>query len=213
MSGLCFDENSRGHEDAKHEEAAGRRGEDGHGVQPLGQHLEAEEGAHAQNFPDGAHDNQGQGEAQAHAQAIQRGVQHRVFGGKQLRPAQNDTVDHDQGQIDAQRLIQIWQESLDSHHQHSDEAGDDGDEGGQADFVRNDLAQGGHRHVGADEHEGGGQAHAQAVGGHGGDGQGGAGAQHQTQGGILLEQAIGEDLKFLVHVSSPLLPDRPGWPG
>lgn len=73
----------------------------------------AEHRAVAEKFPDQAHRHQRTGEARPHAKPVQGGKAHAVAGGKRLRPAQDDAVDHNQGQVDAERLVNGGQIRLD----------------------------------------------------------------------------------------------------
>ena len=80
---------------------------------------------------------------------------------------------------------------------------DDDDVAGQMDLCGDHVAQQRDQDVGADQHEGEGCAHAQCAGDCRGNCQAGAGAQDQTQNGVLFDDAVGKDaylgLLFLCH--------------
>ena len=71
------------------------------------------------------------------------------------------------------------------------------------DLCGDHVAQQRDQDVGADQHEGEGCAHAQCAGDCRGNCQAGAGAQDQTQNGVLFDDAVGKDaylgLIFLCH--------------
>ena len=142
-------------------------------------------------------------EADAHADAVQCGIHHIVLAGKHLGTAQNDAVDNDQGQEHAQCGVQAVHVGVHDHLDDGDEACDDDDVAGQMDLCGDHVAQQRDQDVGADQHEGEGCAHAQCAGDCRGNCQAGAGAQDQTQNGVLFDDAVGKDaylgLLFLCH--------------
>ncbi len=128
------------------------------------------------------------------------GGEHLVLAGEHLRPAQDDAVDHDQGQEHPQGVVQGGGEGLDEQLHNGDEPRHNGDEGRDAHLVRDDLPQQGDNRVGAHQHKGGGGPHADGVGGGGGHRQGGAAAQHQPQHRVLLDDALGKLLEQAVFL-------------
>ena len=91
--------------------------------------------------------------AHAHAQADQNGGEHLVLAGEHLRPAQDDAVDHNQGQEHAQGVVQRGGEGLDKQLHNGDKPRHNGDKGRDAHLVRDDLAQQGNHRVGAHQHK------------------------------------------------------------
>ena len=75
-------------------------------------------------------------------------------------------------------------------------------------LFRYDLAQQGNKNVGKSQNHRYGQAHAEAVGNGGGDGQGGAHAQQLYQHRILCEKTLFDLLAYIHQVSSPFQSDR-----
>src|SRR5699024_4410732 len=165
----------------------GGLGHDADGHIALGHDLETHPGAIAQNLADGGHQQQGQGVADAHADAVDGGVNDGVLAGEHLGAAQNDAVDDDQGDEHAHGVVQALGKGLHHHLYDGDEAGDDNDVAGQVDLGGDDLAQHRDDDVGHHQHEGEGRAHAERVRDRGGQRQGRAGTQHQAENRVLLD--------------------------
>ena len=190
-------------QDAEDKESAGGQDENGDGGEkpPL---RPAENSPVAEELPDKAHGHQRAGEAGPHPQSVQGGQPHAVAGGKGLRPAEDDAIDHDQGQINPQRLVDGGQVRL---HQQLDDGGkarDDDDVGGQPHLIGDHAAQEGNDDVRADQHEGGGGPHPQSIHGRGSHSQSGAGAEDQAEDRVFPDQALGKFIDIPVHV--PLSP-------
>ena len=100
----------------------------------------------------------------------------------------------------AEKLAEVEQQIHDGH-----EGGDDGDIRRQADLIGDHLAQRGDGDVGADQHKGGRKAHAEGIGHRRGQGQRGAGAQHEAEGGVVAKQSVQRNLleSLTGHASPP----------
>ena len=81
---------------------------------------------------------------------------------------------------------------MDQQVDHAHEGGDDDDVAGDTHLVGDDVFQRRDEHVGHQQHEGRGRAHAQGVGHRGGDGERRTAAQHQNQGGVFFEETFGQ---------------------
>ena len=101
-------------QNAQRQEAA-RRGDDNrHGLVGLGHHLHAKPLAAADDLTHGRKQGQRARKAQAHPQSIKCRRKHRVFESKGFRAGKDDAVDHDQRDIDAQRIGHGRQKCLDN---------------------------------------------------------------------------------------------------
>jgi hypothetical protein len=61
----------------------------------------------AQDFPHYAPSRTGEGETYAHAQGIQHRLANGILGSKGFGPAQDQAVDHDQGNKRSQTFVQV----------------------------------------------------------------------------------------------------------
>ena len=185
-------------DEAEADESA-RRQDKHQDVGGLRQDAEAEDGAAAQELTDAAQQRQGEREAQTHAEAIQTRREDGVLRGESLSATQHDAVHHDQGDEQAERLVNIRDESL--HHQlyHRHKRGDDHDEAGDTHLVGDEAFQQGDEDVGKDKYEGRGQTHRHAVDGAGRRSQGRATAQQQDQDGVFFDETFGEGLQVVTH--------------
>ena len=160
----------------------------------------AEDSSCTKQFADAGHDGERAGVAQAHAQTVQRGVYDAVLVGERFRTAQDDAVHYDQGHVQTQGLIQVGQVGLQQHLQNRYERRDNNDVARDADLIGNDLLQRGNEDVGEEQYEGYAQSHTDAVGGHGGYCQRGAGTQDQDQDRVFLDKTVGKDAEFALLV-------------
>ena len=184
--------------EAEADEGAGRQDEH-QDVGRLGQDGEAEDGAAAEELTDAAQQGQGEGEAQAHAKAVQQRRPNGVLGSESLSTTQHDAVHHDEGDEEAEGLIDVGHVCLHDELHHRHKGGDDHDEAGDTYLVGDEALQQGDEDVGQHQHEGGGQTHRHAVDGTGGRCQSRAAAQQQHQDGVFFDEAFGKGLQVLTH--------------
>ena len=177
---------------------------------PVAHDLHAEPGAVPEQLTQGAEEGQRDGEAQAHAQPVRNGEQDRVLGGERLGAAQDDAVDHDKRHEDAE--LQVERVGVGLHEQlHANhERGGDHDEAGDAHLGRDDLAQQRDQQVGQGQDEDDRQAHAEAVIGGLGHGQGRAKPEDQLERRQVLPQTLRE---FLPQCTHDDFPRTPTWSG
>ena len=188
---------------AEHEEAAGRHGKNADGVVVKPGNGHTAEGAGAENFADGRHRAQRQRKAETHAETVDRGINHTVLVGVHFGSAEDDAVDDDQRQIHTQRLIQLIGICLHDQLNDGHEAGDDRDVARNADRVRNDFPQRGNCHVGKNQNHRRRNAHAERRRDRCGNCQRRAGAEHQNQNRVFLDEALEKILK-LRHFAASL---------
>ena len=189
-----------GDEHAIDEEAAGGELHDRDGIEQIGGEGDAAPGTAAEDLTHGGHAEQSEGEAQAHAQTIEGGINDIILAGKHLGTAEDDAVYHDKRQEDAEALVEALHIGLEQQLHHRNKAGDDDDEAGNANLIGDDIAQQGDNDIGAQQYKGGRQTHAQRIEDRGGGSDGGAGAQHQNQNGVLLDDTIGEGFQLVTHL-------------
>lgn len=75
---LAFQPDTAGHQDAVAEECAGSLSHDADAGDAVGQDLEAQPSAAAQHLADGSHQHDGEGVADAHADAVQCRIDHSI---------------------------------------------------------------------------------------------------------------------------------------
>eukprot|EP00831_Metopus_contortus_P003427 TRINITY_DN11261_c0_g1_i1.p1 TRINITY_DN11261_c0_g1~~TRINITY_DN11261_c0_g1_i1.p1 ORF type:complete len:920 (+),score=172.59 TRINITY_DN11261_c0_g1_i1:1281-4040(+) len=172
--------------------------------------IGSEQLAGSENFPERAQEGQGQCVADAHAQTVGHGQQRAVLGGKGLRPAQDDAVDHDQRHEDAELLIEGIGVSLHQEFHGHDQGCGYGDETGDADFGRDEFSQNGHHQVGKGHHEDDGHAHAQAVVGRIGHGQHRTESEHQFEWREVFPKPFRQFFPQSVHLYTPAKPRGSG---
>jgi len=154
-------------------------------------HVDAfQQGAVADQFPQGTQQGQGPQHADAHEHAVQGGLQRRVLGGKGFHPGQHDAVGDDERDEDAQHQIQRVQLGIEEQIHHGHQGGDDQDEHRNADFVGNPVAQAGDRHIGKSHHQDGGEGEHHSIHQVGGHGQQGAQAENLDEAGVLAPDAV-----------------------
>ena len=162
---------------------------------------QSEPGAAAQDLTDAAHEEQRQGKAQTHAGAVQRRGKHVIFRGEHLCPSQNDAVYSNQFQECAQAGIQRRDKTMHQELDDCHERCNDDDIAGELDLFRDHLSQQGNDDIGADQHEHGGQAHADAVKRSRCDCQCGTHTQQSHQRRVFFQNTL---CKFLSVVHAPV---------
>ena len=92
--------------EAEADESAWRQDEE-QDVGRLGQDVQAEDGAAAEELAHAAQHGQGQGEAQAHAGSIENRRPHGVLRGKSLSTTEHDAVHHDERDEESEGLVDV----------------------------------------------------------------------------------------------------------
>lgn len=187
----------KGHHEAEDEEGA--RGEDED--QDVGRRRQegiSKDGTAAQNFTDGTDNRQAEGKTQPHPDTVEHTIEHGVLGGKGLGAAQHDAVDHNQRDEQTQAFAQRRHKALYQQVNDGDEGGDDHDKGRNTHFVGDEVLEQGNQRIGHQQHERGGDTHAEPVEGGGGDTQRGAHTQNQYKGRVLFQYSVKEYFQ-LIH--------------
>ncbi len=184
---------------------------DAQGFCPLAQQQigAIKQSTHADDFAHSAKHQQHHGKAQPHHQTVEGRQQRRVLGGIRLGAADDDAVGDNEGDKDAERLIEAIgvgvHQQLHAGHQRGDDHHVDRD----ADILRHPVAHQRDGEVGADQHCHGGKAEPQRIGKSGGDGEGRAQTQHLYQRGVVLPQPLYHQLLELA-LAAFQLGDRGG---
>lgn len=150
----------------------------------------------------GAHEEQRRGEADAHAETVNGGGRNGVLAGERLGSAEDDTVDDYQRQVNAELSVDLRDERLDEHLDYCNERSDYNYISGDSDLLGNHLFERRNGDVRAHKDYRSCNAHAQRTLDRGRNRERRAGAEHQTENGVLNENALGKLLKktlFLCH--------------
>jgi hypothetical protein len=133
------------------------------GLEALPEEARAQKRAVPQQLPDGSHAEDGEGEADAGPEAVEDGGKQRVLRCEGLRPAKDDAVDHDEGNVGPQGLVNLEADGLHDVLGGRHEGRDDHDEGGDSHLGGNQSSQEGNHGVRENEDERRRQAHGERV--------------------------------------------------
>ena len=160
---------------------------------------DSREGTGADDLTEAAQKDQGEGEAQTHADAVEQSRDRLCLQRICLGAAEDDAVDDDQRDVDAQRIIHCRGEALDQQLDDGDQRCDDDDLGGQTDSVRDQVADRGNQQVREHQNCHGGKSHADRVADGGRDSEGRAEAQRHDKDGVLGNDAVLDTIHALIH--------------
>ena len=102
----------------------------------------AEHSAGTQDFTDNADAGKGDGKTKAHADTVKCGYHRSVLGRIGLCAAKDDTVNHNQRDIDTKRSVKAWHIGLKQQLYDGNQGSHDNDIGRDTHTVRYDLAKG-----------------------------------------------------------------------
>ena len=189
----------KGHEETEAEETAGCEDEEQHAVGSADEAL-AEEAACTESLADHAEEGECPGEAETDEESVKERVPYVVLRSEGFGATQHDAVDHDEGDEETQRGIEVGDEALHHHLDDGYEGGNDDDEAWNTYFVGYHALEKRDDDIGAHKHEGGGKTHAESVDGRCRCCQRGAHAEDEDPDGVLLDKSILDDI-FSFHYS------------
>jgi hypothetical protein len=123
----------------------------------------------------------------------------RVLRGKGFGATQDGAVHDDQGDEQAEHLVQIVQPGIESEIDERHQRRDQDDEDRDAHLRTDQRADRRHQNIGRDQHRRGRQPHAEAVGAAGGDGHRRTEGEHLGEDDVLQPEAVLQGLNELFH--------------
>ncbi len=146
--------------------------------------------AGAKQFSRRAKQNEGKGESDAGAEAVEEGCCHSVFARKCLRSSEKNAIDDYKGDEYAERSIQGGHPGVDHELEDGDERSYHDYEGRDPDFVGHKALYRRNDDVGANEHDCRGDSHHQSVVGGRGGAESGTHSQKQHEDRVSRHDAI-----------------------
>ena len=154
----------------------------------------------AQKFSHRADTGQRHGESESHADAVKQRRNHRIFVSIRFRTTEDNTVYHNQRNVNTERIIEEGNKALQKQFHHRHKRGNNNDKRRNPHLIRYDIPKQGNEDVTKRKHHHRRKAHTQAVDRRSCHCKRGTHTQHQDKGRILLYNTVYKTFLCTIHL-------------